>query len=70
MYANPPPRNPLPLNAFRATEKFVIHSPEFGMVSQHQTSAEAVAAFAKFLAHTRATGGAIYKRRAGSWHVH
>lgn len=58
----------LPLNSFPSRARYLVYAPEDGLISEHETSTEAVQAFALWVARTDREG-AIYRRIRDGWEV-
>jgi len=59
---------PLALDCIPSQAEYVVLSPENAMVSEHQTSGEAVRAFAQYVLET-GKQGSIYKRASKRWEI-
>jgi len=59
---------PLALDCIPSQAEYVVLSPENAMVSEHETSGEAVRAFAEYVLKT-GKQGSIYKRAAKQWEI-
>jgi len=57
----------LPREAFKSFAALILVSPEGKLISEHQSTPDAVRALAKYSAQHGEESGAIYRRTTTSW---